>query len=284
MRTARRGRPHTTPGRAVHDDEVAVLEQVAGIAAPRRGGVVQQPAHVGVPETADLPTETRAVTVGRVRVARSIGQRVVPAMIGHPPDRAPFEGHRAEDAEGDLQRPGGGEAPVRQQPVEADRHAVTDDDVEGGRQDQVSGADAMPPPADDAVGEGEQRRQDEHRRDQPFRTRLRRCRFGRRLKRGSIGRRQDRPRRRTRRPPSPLLVTVLCPLWDKSWYRPRSGVGPTHVGADRCGDSTVPLVPLRRARRYGRLGRLVTWGGVGGDGLRGVSRCGRMSGVDGVLR
>ena len=59
--------------------------------------------------------------VRRVRVAVLVGERVVLAMVGDPLGDRPLHRHAAEDRERRLQRGAGVEAPVREEPVEADR-------------------------------------------------------------------------------------------------------------------------------------------------------------------
>ena len=116
--------------RAVDEPHAAVLVEVARVARVLGlAGRVEQPAHVRVPEAGDRALDAAAVPVRRVRVAVLVGVRVVLAVVGDPRHDRPLHGHRAEDRERVLDRLERLERAVREQPVEAERHAVAADHV-----------------------------------------------------------------------------------------------------------------------------------------------------------
>ena len=57
-------------------------------------------------------------------------------MLGHPADDGAFERHRADDGQRDLQGASRLKASVGEQPMEADGHAVTDDEVAADGEEQ----------------------------------------------------------------------------------------------------------------------------------------------------
>ena len=63
-----------------------------------------------------------AEPVRRMRVARSIGERVMPPVDGHPAEHVALEAHGPGDSQRDPQRRTGGKTPMRQAAVETYRH------------------------------------------------------------------------------------------------------------------------------------------------------------------
>src|ERR1019366_2209222 len=80
---------------------------------------------------------------------------------GHPADDIALESHGGHDGERHPERRDGGEGPVRQQPVETDRHAEPRDRVEGEREQDVREADAVTPRQVDGGDQAGERRQDD---------------------------------------------------------------------------------------------------------------------------
>ena len=140
---------NTGKSRVDHDD-VAVGEQVGGMALRRVRLGGEQPADVGVPQSFQLAPDASPVVLRRVRIRSRVSEDVVPAVIGHPTDRSPLVRHRAERDEDELERSAGGERPVGEKPMEADRDAVTDEQVEHRREEHVPEVDAAAPEADHA--------------------------------------------------------------------------------------------------------------------------------------
>ena len=149
----------------VHHDDVAVGQEVGGVTLPRRVAVAEQPADVGVPQAAQLGPSAGTEAVGRVRVPGLIRVDVVPAMVGRPADRSAFEGHGAGAHQREPQRPAGDERAVGQQPVEAHRDAVADDEEQRAGEEHVSEVHTFAPVPDDAEHEDEERCRHEERRD-----------------------------------------------------------------------------------------------------------------------
>ena len=77
-----------------------------------------------VPEPGERALDAAAVTVRGVRIALLVGVRVVLAVVGDPCHHRALDRHRAERRERVLDRLERLERAVRQQPVEAERHAV----------------------------------------------------------------------------------------------------------------------------------------------------------------
>src|SRR6202030_3693830 len=74
------GMVHVVP--ALAEGEQRQRQQVGGavVAARSDGGVAEQPAHVRMGETTKLPGQAGSVPVGRMRVARLVGKRVMTAV------------------------------------------------------------------------------------------------------------------------------------------------------------------------------------------------------------
>ncbi len=94
----------------------------------RCGG--EEPTDVGVPQALHLTADASSVVLRRVRIGRRVGEDVVPTVVGHPTDRSALVRHRAERDEDELERSAGGERLVGEEAMEADRHAVADEQVE----------------------------------------------------------------------------------------------------------------------------------------------------------
>ena len=97
----------------------------------------------------------------RVRIRSGVSEDVVPAVIRHPTDRSPLVRHRAERDDDELERSAGGERPMGEKPMEADRDAVTDEQVESHREEHVPEVDAVAPELDHTAHEGDEGDSDE---------------------------------------------------------------------------------------------------------------------------
>jgi hypothetical protein len=114
---------------------------------------------VGVREAAELPGYAAAVAVGGMRVTGPVGEGVVAAVDGDPPDDLPLEAHRPRDRQRDAQRRDRGEAAMSQQTMEAHRDPEPGDHVEGQREQDVGEVQAVAP------GQPDRRRQPGERHD-----------------------------------------------------------------------------------------------------------------------
>jgi hypothetical protein len=95
-----------------------------------------------------------------VRVALLVGVRVVLAVVGDPRHHRALHGQRAEDGQRVLDRLEGLEGAVREQPVEAEGHAVAADHVHDQHHRQVAPVDERVPQQGDGNHEPEEREQD----------------------------------------------------------------------------------------------------------------------------
>ncbi|MDP4511653.1 hypothetical protein Q9G87_57700 [Nonomuraea sp. G32] len=84
---------------AGHPDHGRVGQQVRGVAFGRRSVVGEQPAQVGVGKPPKLPAQAGAEPVGRVRIARLVGEGVMAAMDGDPVDDVALKTHRPGDGQ-----------------------------------------------------------------------------------------------------------------------------------------------------------------------------------------
>src|SRR6185437_6910981 len=150
------------PGeRAADPADPTVLEQVGG-EAPLLGLALRhrQPAHVREVEALQRAAQARAVPVRRVRVALVVGEGVVLAVIGHPVNKEPLDGHRAEhgkrvaDGSHRVERAVGEEAVVADGDPEAGRHVHDAEDRE------VGPADPLIPQQHDRTQEGNEGNED----------------------------------------------------------------------------------------------------------------------------
>jgi len=138
----------------------AVLVEVLGVAVGRGlADPVEEPAHVRVPEPGDGALEAAAVPVRGVRVALPVGVRVVLAVVGDPGHHGPLHRHRAERGQRVLDRLERLERAVRQQPVEAQRHAVAREHVHQREHREVAPVDVRVPEQHDRGHEREEREQ-----------------------------------------------------------------------------------------------------------------------------
>jgi hypothetical protein len=116
---------------------------------------------VGVPEAFQLALDASAVALRRVGIRSRVGEDVVPAVVGYPTNRSPLIRHRAECDEDELDRSAGGERLVGEEAMEADCHAVADQNVEHHSEEHVAEVDSSAPNADHAKQEGEERDSDD---------------------------------------------------------------------------------------------------------------------------
>ncbi len=128
-----------------HRPHRPIGQQVGGIALLRRWITGEQPANMGVQRAPHLAARPGAEPVRRMRVARPIGERVVPPVRSHPPQHVALEAHRSGDSQGDTQRGPGGEAPVGQAPVEAHSHPEPGYQIEENCEPNVSQANTRTP-------------------------------------------------------------------------------------------------------------------------------------------
>ncbi len=100
-----------------------------------------------------------------MRVAVAVGELVVLAVVGDPADHRALDGQRAGDGQRDLHRPVGLERLVREEPVEADRDAVTGEPVHDHRHNDVGPAEPAAPRQRDRGDQGQERHDDEDAED-----------------------------------------------------------------------------------------------------------------------
>jgi hypothetical protein len=100
---------------------------------------------MGVQDAAKLPCWPGAVPIRRVRVTRPVGESMMPPVGSYPALHVALKAHRACDCQGNPKRGPGGEAPVRQAPVESHRHPEPGQQVEEHRQPDVCEADTVAP-------------------------------------------------------------------------------------------------------------------------------------------
>jgi hypothetical protein len=81
-------------------------------------------------------------------------------MVGHPRHHRALHGHRAERREQVLDRLEGRERPVREQPVEAERHAEARQHVHDRQHGEVAPVDELVPEQDDRRDERDEREDD----------------------------------------------------------------------------------------------------------------------------
>ena len=143
------------------DRDVVVADEVGREALGRRRVHLEEPADVRVEEAAQRSGEALAVVlVRRVRIAGTVAEHVVPAMVRDPADERALHRERSGARQRDLQRAARLEAAVGEQAVVADGHAESADEVEGdGEHDVVEVHDAAPEQRD---GDAERDRRADH--------------------------------------------------------------------------------------------------------------------------
>ncbi len=92
-----------------------------------RADGLEQPPHVRMPQALHAAPEARAAQVGGVWIAVLVGERVVLAVVGHPPDHRTLDRHRAEHGDDRPERRRGLERAVREHAVVAERDAQAGD-------------------------------------------------------------------------------------------------------------------------------------------------------------
>ena len=131
-----------------------------------RGGVhPEEPADVRVREAAQRAGDALAVVhVRRVRIAGTVAEHVVAAMVRDPADQRALHRERSRARQRDLERAARLEAAVGEQAVVADGHAEAAEQVEAdGEHDVVEVHDAAPEQRD-GDAEGDRRADHEERR------------------------------------------------------------------------------------------------------------------------
>ena len=168
----RDGQPDDHPQReqAADDLQVAVGEQVLRVAA--RVGLVlaaEHPADVGVREPAHRPSPPGGlIDVRAVRVAGAVRERVVLAMRGDPFDHRPLHRGRPQHRQHRPDRARRLEAAMREQPVEADRHAQPRERVRDRQHDQVLPAQRFPPGRPARAHQRQRRQPEDHHAHDPL--------------------------------------------------------------------------------------------------------------------
>jgi len=139
--------------------EATIVNQIGRVATPVRSRVaLEQPTRVGMPEPLESLGEAVAATgVGAVRVAASVGELMMLAVIGDPADHVPLHGKLTTDREGVANSREGLERPVREQPVVADGDPQPGDDVADAQDRQLSEADHPIPEQRDRDPETDER-------------------------------------------------------------------------------------------------------------------------------
>jgi hypothetical protein len=95
-----------------------------------------------------------------MRIALTVGEAVVLAMVGDPADHGPLHGHRAEHREAVADRAIGLVRAVREEPVEADRDAESRQRIPDREDRQVAPGDVAAPEEEDRSKEPGERNRD----------------------------------------------------------------------------------------------------------------------------
>ena len=220
------------------------------------------------------------------------------SVVGDPADDRTLERHRPEHRQDHLERPARLEAPVGEQAVEADGHAVGDHEVEGREQEQVEPGHRLTDRLDGHEHRGERRPDQHDQRDQlavegrghrsppdPGRDRRRGGRRGRRGRSGSelhLGPRsvgshtarvrssEEFPRHRGWRATQAYSGTGTSSHGRARSDREYRLAGATHCSGPRWCDRSSSTSRNAHVRRCGRLMELRRFGELFADLMRPV--------------
>ena len=149
---------------AVVEEQFAVGEDIRRKEIPARQVPGQHPRHMRIPDTAQATEQSRAVQVGRMRIAVLIAVGVVAAMGGDPEHDRPLGRYRAADQQQSLEKGRGAECLVGQIAMEAHRDAAHVEEIEDAEQHHVGSRHAPFQRALQRHRKSSQRHQHDHQR------------------------------------------------------------------------------------------------------------------------